>query len=165
MNCNLLISKPWWRTSKLQQPSKREHSALQKKKFINFSIFLDLFCPPGSGSTTLQNTVNAHAAQTEKDKAVCRVLAWISCFWWGSPTRIPGSSAPRTLEETAALFIYNSTTYWELVKKDTGSGTLRKDRWEDVLILDKFHFFGQWTELLRNRWAKASFGSRCSQDS
>jgi hypothetical protein len=40
-NCNLLVPRPW--TSKLHEKSSapnREHSALQKMKFINFFLFL-----------------------------------------------------------------------------------------------------------------------------
>ncbi len=51
--CNLLISRPLWRMSKLQEnPSaiKREHPALQKWDLLTFSYFEGHFCPPGSGS-------------------------------------------------------------------------------------------------------------------
>ncbi len=51
-NCNLLIPGPPLRTSKLlEKPSalNREHSALQKTKFINFLYFFGHFCPLGSG--------------------------------------------------------------------------------------------------------------------
>jgi hypothetical protein len=51
-NCYLLIPRPPYRTSKLQEkPSalKRENPALQNMKFL----FVGHFCPPGSGSTYL----------------------------------------------------------------------------------------------------------------
>jgi hypothetical protein len=45
-NCNLRIPMPSLKTSKPQEKHsahRREHPALQKMKFINFSIFLVLF--------------------------------------------------------------------------------------------------------------------------
>ncbi len=95
-NFNLLIPR---------QPSTENIQHFKRWNLLTVSYFSGSFCPPGSGSTTLQNTVNQHAAQTEEEKGVYWVLAWISCFWWGSPTRTHGSSAPRTLENTAALFL------------------------------------------------------------
>jgi hypothetical protein len=59
-NLNLLILRPSYRTSKLQEkPSalKRDHPALQKMKLINCFLFIGSFYPPGSGSSTLDNTV------------------------------------------------------------------------------------------------------------
>ncbi len=52
-NCNLLISRPPYRTSKQKEkPSalKREHPALQNMNFLNFFYFVGHFCSPGSGS-------------------------------------------------------------------------------------------------------------------
>ncbi len=54
IQCNLLIPRPSWRTSKLQEKSsalKREHPELENLKFLPFFIYVGHFCPPRSVSS------------------------------------------------------------------------------------------------------------------
>jgi hypothetical protein len=72
-NCNLIVSRPPWRTSKLQEKPlalKRDHPALQKKEIYWLSsIFVGHFCPPGSNpdpdcASRLRDLVDAESIRT-----------------------------------------------------------------------------------------------------
>ncbi len=104
---NLLIKNLSIRTSKLQEkpsPLKREHSALQTSKFLDFfSIFVGNFCPSGFGSEfririqihwpdwiriRIRNTANKNTIKHKvKTKAMQEKKGWCSNSWntWEGP--------------------------------------------------------------------------------
>ncbi len=62
-NCNLLIPR--------HPALEREHPALQDMKFINFFLFLWVFCPPGSGYETLWLSSNSQLEKTDATDDFC----------------------------------------------------------------------------------------------
>ncbi len=79
-NCNLLIPRPPYRTSKLQEafsPQKRT-LALQNMKFLNFIfIFVGYFCPPRSRSGSTDLIESGSGSKTREPL----------CIWIVSPLR------------------------------------------------------------------------------